>query len=167
MTRSWQAESGEIVGRSVTGSGESQVLIHDVLFSDFRLMFQLKLDSAHTTGGIQFRGRPRGEDLEGYQVGLGAGYWGRVEETHGRSVLVGAWSDFGVPADVWIECEIVAVGSRVLAAINGQVVVDLEDSSGPVAGVLGLRLNVGSSAGIRFRDFQVELDPEPVLLTAR
>jgi putative membrane-bound dehydrogenase-like protein len=164
---SWQAESGEIVGRSVPDSRSSEVLMHDVLFSNFRLLFKLKLEAAPATGGIQFRARPRGEDLQGYQLLLGEGEWGVLEETEGRGVLVEPGADIDVRAGEWIECEIVAIGSRVLAGIHGQAVVDFEDPSGPVAGVLGLRLTAGNPAAIRFRDFKVELDPDPVLLTAR
>jgi putative heme-binding domain-containing protein len=160
----WRAQAGQILGRPAGASAGDEVLVHDVLFSDFRLVLQARLASG--SGGIQFRSRPHGDmDLHGYQLELGNARWGRLEETRGRGTLHDPAGDLEVEAGDWVICEIVAVGSRVLAAINGRQVVDLDDPRGVTAGVLGLRLTAGDAAEVRFRDFRVELDPEPVLVT--
>jgi putative membrane-bound dehydrogenase-like protein len=162
----WRAQPGQIVGQGDGLSSADKVLVHDVLFSDFRLICQVRLGSG--SGGIQFRSRPQGEaDLYGYQLGLGAGHWGRLEETSGRGTLQEGRDRDAAEAGAWVQCEIVAVGDRVLAAIDHRQVVDLSDPRGAPAGVLGLRLGGGDAGEISFRDFQVELDPVPELVTVR
>lgn len=162
---SWEAESGETVGK-VEGVGQGgEVLIHDVLFSNFRLTCEVKPTGRGAAGGIQFRGRPQGEsELHGYQLGIGEGHWGSLEETQGRGRLVQPLTETGV-SDAWQYCEIVAVDGRIMAAIGGQKAFDIHDAGGATSGVLGLRVINGPS--IRFRNFEIELEPEPVLLTVK
>ncbi|HMO65416.1 MAG TPA: DUF1080 domain-containing protein, partial [Verrucomicrobiota bacterium] len=68
------------------------------------------------------------------------------------------------PGD-WNTYEILAVGSRLRTAINGQPCVDLDDPAGARRGILALQLHSGGPMEIRFRNLRLELDPAPELKT--
>jgi putative heme-binding domain-containing protein len=164
----WRVEDNEVVGRALKGLERNEFLVHDVLFSDFRLVCQVRLTPNSGNSGIQFRSRRQGEhEMRGYQADIGAGWWGKLYEEHGRGLLWDRPGDVHVRPEDWNTYEIVAVGSRVLTAINGQRCVDLEDAAGATAGILGLQLHAGAPMEVRFKNFEVELDPEPVLKTLR
>ena len=45
--------------------------------------------------------------------------------------------------------------------INGQLCVDLEDTGGAKRGIFALQLHSGGATEVRFKDFEIELDPKP------
>jgi putative membrane-bound dehydrogenase-like protein len=164
----WSYEEGEIMGRSEAGLTGSQFLMHDVLFGDFRLVFRVQASADGARGGLQFRSRRHGEaNMQGYRLALGDGKWGQLHEEQGRGQLSGEVAEREARLDAWNEYEIVAVGRRILIALNGTLWVDLEDPEGPSSGVLGLQLDGSRPGTIRFRDFEVELNPELTLRTLR
>ena len=61
----------------------------------------------------------------------------------------------------WNEYEIVAVGDRVRTYINGQLCVDLQDPGGAKRGIIAFQLHSGEATEVRFKDFQLELGPQP------
>ena len=74
--------------------------------------------------------------------------------------------DSHVKLDDWNTYEIVAVGSRVRTAINGKLCVDLDDPQIARRGIIGLQVHSGGPMEIRFKDFQLELNPKLDLVTA-
>jgi hypothetical protein len=68
-------------------------------------------------------------------------------------------------SDGWNRYEIVAVGHRVLTAINGVRCADLTDEPGDLRGFLALQVHSGGATEVRFKTFALELDPKLELKT--
>jgi putative heme-binding domain-containing protein len=164
----WSVENGEIVGRSPQGLAQNSFARSSLRFRDFRLIVDVLLADDSDNGGIQFRseGMPEGE-VRGYQADVGAGWWGKLYEEHGRGLLTEAGADDAVRPGDWVTYEIVAARERVLLSVNGKKTAELADPQGAREGILALQLHSGGPAEIRFRNFRFELDPQPVLKTAR
>lgn len=164
----WKVESGELVGRSATGLKQNEFLKSQMILGDFRLVCKVKLTPNKENSGIQFRSEtlPDGE-VKGYQADIGAGWWGKLYEEQGRGVLWDKSGEASVKAESWNLYEVVAVGHRVLSAINGRPCVDFSDAAGAVRGIVALQLHAGGPLEVRFKDFQIELNPKPELKTVR
>jgi putative membrane-bound dehydrogenase-like protein len=155
----WSVENGEIVGRT-TGLKRNHWLTSQYSLGDFRLSVEVKLVKNEGNSGIQFRSEPIADgEVKGYQADIGAGWWGKLYEEHGRALL---WKESGeqhVKPGEWNKYEILAVGSRVQTWINGQKCVDLDDPQGARQGVIALQLHFGGPTEVRFRNLQVSLIP--------
>jgi putative membrane-bound dehydrogenase-like protein len=156
----WRVENGEIVGTS-KGLARNEFLVNHLLLGDFRLSLSVKLVPNAGNSGIQFRSEalPAGE-VKGYQADVGVGWWGKLYEEHGRELL---WKESGekhVRIDDWNRYEIIAVGSRLKTFINGKPCVDLDDPAGAKNGIIALQLHAGGPFEVRFKDFELELNPK-------
>ena len=162
----WWVEKGEIVGSASKGLDRNEFLISQMHFGDFRLICEVRLVGDKGNSGIQFRSQPEGNgSVKGYQADIGPKWWGKLYEEHGRKLL---WKKSGEPfvkPDQWNTYEILATGSQIRTAINGHPCVDLDDPEGASGGVLALQLHFGDPTEVRFRKFQIELDPKPGLKT--
>jgi len=151
----WSVEQGQIVGRT-TGLARNAFLFNELAVEDFRLSLQVKLTPDSENSGIQFRSLPLADgELQGYQADIGAGWWGKLYEEHGRGLLWPESGEMHVRAGDWNQYEIVAIGSRIRTWINGNRCVDLEDPSGDRRGVIALQLHAGKAMEVRFRDLQL------------
>lgn len=164
----WKIENGELVGSS-PGLKKNEWLVGPLAFKDFRLIVEVRLKPNAGNSGIQFRSErePNG-NVKGYQADVGAGWWGKLYEEHGRALL---WKESGeknVKPDDWNTYEVLAVGSHIRTAINGNVCVDLEDTAGTKEGIIGLQLHAGNIPyEVRYRNFQFELNPKAELKTVK
>jgi putative heme-binding domain-containing protein len=153
----WRVENGEIVGQS-SGLKKNEFLRSDLLAGDFRFSCQVRLVGNAGNSGIQFRSEPiAGGLMKGYQADIGAGWWGKLYEEHGRALL---WSKSGeshVKNDDWNHYAVVAEGDHVRTWINGQLCVDLKDPDGARRGLFGLQLHSGGPTEVRFKDLKLEL----------
>lgn len=153
----WKVQDGELVGLS-KGLARNEFLVSDMLARDFKLTFEIKLVKNEGNSGVQFRSKAVDNgDVKGYQADVGAGWWGKLYEEHGRELL---WKESGekhVKSGDWNRYEIEAVGSRVRTCINGQLCVDLDDPDGAREGIFALQLHSGGPTEVRFRNFQLEV----------
>jgi putative heme-binding domain-containing protein len=162
----WTVESGEIVGRSAEGLKRNEFLRSDLLLGDFRLVLQVKLTPDSENSGIQFRSEPLPDgEVKGYQADIGAGWWGKLYEEHGRALLWDKSCEPHVKPGEWNTYEILAVGSRIRTALNGHPCVDLDDPAGARRGIIAFQLHSGGPLEVRFKDLRLELDPQPELKT--
>ncbi len=154
----WSVENGELVGRS-SGLKENEFLATDLACGDFRLKVEVNLVDNRGNSGIQFRSERLPDGLvKGYQADIGLGWWGKLYEEHGRALLwkkpAGAFVKPG-----WNTYEIEAKGSKIRTWINGNLCVDLEDTGGARRGVFALQLHSGGPTEVRYRNFELQLDP--------
>ncbi|MEX2114141.1 MAG: PVC-type heme-binding CxxCH protein [Pirellulales bacterium] len=154
----WSVEGGELVGRSA-GLKENEFLATDLACGDFRLKVEVNLVDNRGNSGIQFRSERLPDGLvKGYQADMGLGWWGKLYEEHGRALL---WkksaAQFVKPG--WNTYEIEAKGSTIRTWINGQLCVDLEDTGGARRGIFALQLHSGGPTEVRYRNFELTLDP--------
>jgi putative membrane-bound dehydrogenase-like protein len=155
----WRVEKGEIVGKT-TGLRRNEFLKSDMVAGDFRLKVKVKLTPNKENSGIQFRSEalPVGEVL-GPQADIGEGWWGKLYEEQGRGILSDRSGEEAVHKDDWNEYEILAVGSKVRTWINGRLCVDIDDAKLSRRGLFALQLHSGGPMEVRFKDFQLELNP--------
>jgi putative membrane-bound dehydrogenase-like protein len=166
-TELWNVENGEIVGKTTTGLKHNEFLKSQLVLGDFRLVCKVKLTPNSENSGIQFRSEPHGEyEMKGLQADMGKGWWGKLYEENGRALLWNQPGDAHVKLEEWNTYEIVAVGSRVRTAINGKLCVDLDDPQIARHGIIGLQVHSGGPMEVRFKDFQLELNPKLDLTTA-
>lgn len=164
----WKVENGEIVGASKTGLNHNEFLKSQMVFGDFRLVCKVKLTPNKENSGIQFRSEPLPDgEVRGYQADVGAGWWGKLYEEQGRALLWDKSGEQHVNRDGWNTYEILAVGSRIRTAINGQLCVDLDDPKGAKQGIIAFQLHAGGPLEVRYKDFEIEVNPEAKLKTAR
>lgn len=156
----WRVDQGEIVGRSA-GLARNEFLRSDLLTGNFRLTLEVKLAGNAGNSGIQFRSEalPDGE-MRGFQADVGPGWWGKLYEENGRGLLWDRSGEAHVKLGEWNAYEIVAVGDRILTAINGRKCVDLTDAPGAKRGILALQLHSGGATEVRFRNLSLEVDVE-------
>jgi putative heme-binding domain-containing protein len=166
-TNLWSVQEGEIVGKSA-GLKNNEFLKSSLLLGDFRLVLSVKLTPNKENSGIQFRSEvePSGS-VKGYQADVGAGWWGKLYEEHGRALLWDKSGEAHVKTEDWNTYEIVAVGSKIRTAINGKLCVDLDDPKGARRGIVAFQLHSGGAMEVRFKDLKIELDPKFELSTAK
>lgn len=163
----WRAEDGMIVGE-FTELTHNQFLWHERVVEDFRLILKVRVVSEQGNSGVQFRSEALpGGHVRGPQADIGAGYWGKLYEEHGRAWL---WDDdiceqYADP-NGWNEYEILAVGSRIRTALNGYECVDLDDPYITRSGIIAVQLHAGwAPAEIHFKNLILEENPEFQLIT--
>jgi hypothetical protein len=155
----WRVEDGELVGQSKTGLKNNEFLKNKTPVKDFRLVVKMKLVPDSANSGIQFRSVPlkNSPEMRGYQADAGKGWWGTLYHESGRKQLYTKQPPEGtVKPDDWNTYEIVAVGHRILTAINGVPCVDLDDKEGELEGLIALQVHSGGPIEVRFKDFELE-----------
>src|SRR5262249_4608006 len=110
--------------------------------------------------GVQFRSEALAEgEVKGYQADIGAGWWGKLYEEHGRGVLSNKAGDPFVKVDDWNDYEIVAVGSKIRTFLNGKPFGGLGDPPGSRRGIFALQLHSGGPMEVRFKEIKLEVNP--------
>ena len=164
----WKVENGEIVGSSKTGLARNEFLKGQMVFSDFRLICKVKLTPNKENSGIQFRSEPLPDgEVKGYQADAGAGWWGKLYEEQGRALLWDKSGEEHVNRENWNTYEILAAGGKIRTALNGKLCVDLDDPKGARQGIIAFQLHAGGPLEVRYKDFEVEVNPEFKLKTVR
>jgi putative heme-binding domain-containing protein len=171
----WSVENGELVGKGTLK--KNAFLFSKVEAADFRLTFEVKITGAggFINSGIQIRSVPHGgHEAKGCQADIGAGWWGKMYEESARGLLFppkGQKFDgdrFVKPYPEWNLYEIVAVGSKIRTAINGNLCTDLDDDKIAKSGRFAPQVHDGGKdVEVRFRNFQLELNPEFKLKTVK
>lgn len=164
----WSVENGEIVGKTTTGLKHNEFLKSQFVMSDFRLTFQVKLAPNTENSGVQIRSEPFEEyEMKGCQADIGKGWWGKVYEENGRALLSKVNGDAFVKENDWNTYEILAVGSKIRTSINGNLCTDLDDPKVAARGIIGLQVHSGGPMEVRFRNFDLELNPKFELKTVK
>ena len=167
-TTLFKVDNGEIVGKTEKGIKQNEFLKSQFEAADFRLVLQIKLVPNSANSGVQFRSVPfKGNEMKGYQADAGAGWWGKLYEESGRGLLVKDDNDKIVNKDDWNTYEVVAVGHKILVAINGIKTVDLDDEKGATSGIFGLQVHAGGPTEVRWKDMKLELNPKAELTTLK
>jgi putative heme-binding domain-containing protein len=163
----WHVENGELVGKTEKGLKQNEFLKSTMLVKDFRLTFKVKLVPNKANSGLQFRSEVfKGNEMKGYQADIGEGWWGKLYHEEGRALL---WKD-GLPDDKlhkddWNTYEVVAVGHKIMTAVNGVKCVDLDDKEGELEGLIAVQVHAGGPTEVRFKGFELEVDPKAELKT--
>jgi len=173
----WSIENGEIVGRNGTENAPtvSTYLLTEKPYRTFRLLFEGKLVTSEMHSGVAIWGKKFEKDGEmssyqGHLVMFPSG-WGLYDlyrrngisgDQEGRAKKAGRQHD-------WNQMEILAIGSRIRLAVNGQEVLDWSDPKPELCqpGPLGLQLHSNKvPQEVRFRGLVLVEDPQDMLVTA-
>ncbi|MBM4068130.1 MAG: DUF1080 domain-containing protein [Planctomycetes bacterium] len=153
----WKVDNGEIVGRS-PGIKHNEFLRSHMSVGDFKLSLKVKLVPDAGNSGIQFRSEVLpGGDVKGPQADIGAGWWGKLYEEHGRGIL---WDKSGEPhvkPGAWNDYVIEARGSQVRTWINGQPGVNIDDGKLSRRGIIALQIHEGPAMEVRFKELRLEV----------
>jgi len=167
----WSVDGGEIVGKGP--QKRNHFLFHKAELSDFRLTVEIKIVPHGGNSGIQIRSVPvEGGEARGCQCDAGAGWWGKLYEEGARGLLFPKKDqpfdgDNFIKKEDWNVYEIVAVGNKIRTAINGNLCTDYEDDKMAMKGRIGLQVHAGGPMEVRFRNFQLELNPKLELKTVK
>ena len=165
----FSVENGEIVGKGP--QKQNKFLFHKSEQSDFRLIVEVKLLGGNS--GVQFRSVPHGEtEAKGCQADIGGGWWGKLYEESARGLLFPRKGeafdgDRFVKKDDWNTYEILAVGTKIRTAVNGNLCTDLDDPQVALKGRIAVQVHSGGAMEVRFRNFQLENNPKFELKTVK
>jgi hypothetical protein len=170
----FHVENGEIVGKTDKGIKRNEFLKSAISAGDFRLVCKIKLVPNEANSGIQFHSQPfEGSEMAGPQADAGKGWWGKLYgenlKWHGKTGVIisdKSGEPFLKPND-WNTYEVLAVGSKIRTAINGHITTDIDDAEIPQSGLFGLQVHAGGPTEVRFKDFELELNPKFEMKTAR
>lgn len=167
----FSVENGEIVGKGP--QKKNQFLFNKQELTDFRLILEIKLTPPGGNSGIQIRSVPiEGGEARGCQADAGGGWWGKLYEESARGLLFPKKGeafdgDRFVKKEDWNTYEILVVGHRIRTCINGNLCTDLDDEKIAPKGRIGLQVHSGGPMEVRFRNFQLELNPKFELKTLK
>ena len=164
----WHVEGGELVGKTEKGLPNNEFLKTKKSFGDFRLIVKIKLVPNEGNSGIQFHSKVfEGNEMAGPQADVGKGWWGKLygENFHNRVLADNKSGEQVVKPNEWNTYEVVAVGTRILTAINGHPCADYDAPDVPKSGLFGLQIHAGGPTEVRFRDFEFEENPKLALKT--
>ena len=164
----WHVENGELVGKTDKGLKRNEFLKTTHSYGDFRLVCKMKLVPNGANSGIQFHSTQfHDNEMSGPQADAGKGWWGKLYgENFGNKVIGDNKSgEAMVKPEEWLTYEILAVGTKVRTAINGHLCTDVDIPNIPQSGMFGLQIHAGGPTEVRFKDFEVELNPKFELKT--
>jgi hypothetical protein len=171
----WSVEDGEIVGKNTKRLKVSTYLLTERQFTDFRLVFKVKLVESERHSGIAFWGRTAPHRGDKYTF---AGHlvicpveWGLYDLYGRRSLDVDRSLAEKVekPHD-WNDLEILAQGNRIRVVVNGTQTMDYVDTGDKALfdGPIGLQLHSNNvPQEIRYKDLVLTTFPEAVLTTLK
>ena len=167
----WHVENGELVGKTETGIKRNEFLKTTHSYGDFRLVCKMKLVPNTANSGIQFHSiQFHGHEMSGPQADAGKGYWGTLYGENFGNKKIGdnkSGENVVLKSEDWNVYEIVAVGTKVRTAMNGHLCVDVDIPNIPQTGMFGLQIHAGKGTEVRFKDFEVELNPKFELKTLK
>jgi putative membrane-bound dehydrogenase-like protein len=165
----WKVDNGELVGKSEKGLPNNEFLKSNLLVKDFRLTFKMKLTPNTENSGVQIRSVPveNSHEMKGYQCDAGKTWWGKIYHESGRGLLTKVDGDKFVKENDWNTYEILAVGHKIKTAINGKLCSDLDDPDGELEGIIGVQVHAGGPIEVRWKDFELEVNPKPEMKTVK
>jgi len=142
----YKVEDGTIVGHSVPNTSNSFLCTED-RFSDFELMFEVKVDNA-LNSGVQIRSNIKGNDrVYGPQVEIEAIGGDGSDAGYIYGEAAGGWlsqdrsTRHTFKNDEWNQYRVVAKGSSIKTWVNGQPVADLTNEAMSREGLIGLQVH--------------------------
>jgi hypothetical protein len=142
QTDYWKMDEGGVLHGRTPGTQDHHYAYSNTNYTDFELHADVKLIGNNS--GICIRIAPKTFDnVPGYQVDMGDGYWGCLWEEHGRGKVVDyprAEADKLVRKEDWNHYYIRALGHHIQAWLNGVKTVDVVDEKGLLTGPIGFQL---------------------------
>ncbi len=154
----WQVKDGAIVGTQ-PGHPHHHYMFSEKDYSDFELHIDFKMTGYNS--GVCARIQPKTyDDVPGYQVDMGDGYWGCLWDEHHRQIKI-----FDFPAeqadkilhrDDWNHYYVRMVGPHIVIFLNGVKTAEGDDPGGFPSGPLGFQLCHGGETVASFKNIYIK-----------
>jgi hypothetical protein len=164
----WRIEDGALVSGSLTDSvPRNSFLATTRSYTNYVLRLKARLvgKSGFINGGVQFhsqRSTNPPNEMMGYQMDYGAGYWGSLyDESRRNRTLVQPDSAMVarlVKVGDWNDLELRAENGHIRIFLNGVQTVDYTEPDGaiPQAGRIGLQIHGGAVAEASYKDIVIQ-----------
>jgi hypothetical protein len=166
----WRVEDGVITGGSKTEKiRENFFIASKKSYQNFELVLKIKCSGDPATGfinsGIQVRSVrvPGGNHMSGYQVDVGAGWYGKIYDEYRRNRVIAEPVDAAALAKVvdvfgWNTYRIRAEGPRIRTWINGVLAIDYTEADKNIAldGQIGPQVHSGGICLVQVKDITIE-----------
>ncbi|MEO6992102.1 MAG: DUF1080 domain-containing protein, partial [Lacunisphaera sp.] len=138
----WRMEPDGVLHGSTPGGAEHHYAYTQAEFADFELHADVRLIGNNS--GVCIRIAPTNFDnVPGYQVDMGKGYWGCLWDERGNG-MVAKFPDAEAAkilhADAWNHYHVRAQGHHIQIWLNGVLTVDVVDEKGRLSGPIGFQL---------------------------
>jgi Domain of Unknown Function (DUF1080) len=144
----WRAEGGVILGSTPGGKEHHYMYTRRADYADFELHADVRL--VGNNSGICIRIAPTSFDnVPGYQVDMGDGYWGCLWDERGRGMVAKYPKedvDQILHVNDWNHYFVRALGHHIETWLNGVKTVDVVDEAGRLTGPIGFQLCHGDKA---------------------
>ena len=141
----WRRKTGSLHGES-TG-GDHHFAWTREQFTDFELHAVIKMNGTGANSGVGIRLNPvSANNVPGYQIDMGPGYWGSLWEEGGSGMVHHFRSKDAhrlVKDGDWNHYYVIANGHHIQAWLNGVQTIDTHHDSGPLEGAIGFELCSG------------------------
>lgn len=156
QTNFWKVDKGRVLHGYTPGEKEHHYIYTEKSYADFELHADVKL--VGNNSGVCIRIAPTSFDnVPGYQVDMGEGYWGCLWDERGRGMVVKYPPEDAaklIHQDGWNHYYIRARGHHIQAWLNGVKTIDVMDEKGLLAGPIGFQLchGVGKVTDVSFKN---------------
>src|SRR5476651_1062164 len=145
-TNYWKMDEGGVMHGVTPGTAQHHYDYTTNDYADFELHADVKLIGNNS--GICIRIKPQNYDnVPGYQVDMGEGYWGCLWDERGRGMVVQYPKEEAaklVNQEDWNHYYVRAEGHHIQAWLNGVKTIDAIDEKGLLSGPIGFQLCHGS-----------------------
>jgi len=156
----WEVKDGAIVGDKHGSTPHHHYLFSTKDYSDFEMHIDVKMVGYNS--GVCCRIHPKSfDDVPGYQVDMGDGYWGCLWDEHHRQTKIFDYpkeeADKILHKDDWNHYYYRCVGHHITIFLNGVKTADGDDPGGYDDGPVGFQLCHGENTVASFKNIYVKL----------
>ena len=165
----WEVKDGALVGDKKGETPHHHYLFTDKDYSDFEMHVDVKMVGYNS--GVCPRVQPKSfDDVPGYQVDMGAGFWGCLWDEHHRQKKILDCSqelqDALVKKEEWNHYYFRMVGPHITIYLNGVKTAEGDDPEGYPSGPIAFQLCHGPNTVASFKNLYVKPLAKPTKGTA-
>jgi hypothetical protein len=155
----WKVQDGAIVGDKGGSTPHHHYMFSAKDYSDFEMHIDIKMTGYNS--GVCARIHPANfDDVPGYQVDMGKGYWGCLWDEHHRQKKIfdfpEAEADKILHNEDWNHYYFRMKGPHIAIFLNGVKTAEGDDPGGFTSGPLGFQLCHGDNTVASFRNIYVK-----------
>ena len=165
----WEVKDGVIIGDKKGDTPHHHYLFTDMDYSDFEMHVDVKMVGYNS--GVCPRVQPKSfDDVPGYQVDMGAGFWGCLWDEHHRQKKIFDYpqelQDALVKKEDWNHYYFKMVGTHITIYLNGVKTAEGDDPEGFKSGPIAFQLCHGANTVASFKNLYVKALAKPTKGTA-
>jgi hypothetical protein len=156
----WEVKDGAIVGDKKGNTPHHHYMFSEKDYSDFEMHIDVKMVGYNS--GVCARIQPKSfDDVPGYQVDMGKGFWGCLWDEHHRQKKIFDYPEAEVDKilhkEDWNHYYFRMVGPHITLFLNGVKTAEGDDPDGFPSGPLGFQLCHGENTVASFKNIYIKL----------